>query len=471
MADCPPRYATQPTPGRANRGAEIAAAALSFGVRLMPWQKLVASTATEMMPGTRLPAYKTIVVTVGRQCGKTALTAAFEIDRAILYGSPQQICYSAQDGKSARAKLLNDQVPMFTARDAPLRSAITKVQRGSGAEGILFETGSRLFVINSSEDSGHGLTIDFAVLDECWADPDARREASMLPAMATRESAQLLVISTAGHEGSAYLKRMVDTGRASVANGETQGLAYWEWSAAEDLDPGLPATWWSCIPALGHTITEATIAHAFQTSSLDSFRRSYLNQWTSSDERVLPAITWSAVCSPDVAPEGKFAIAVDVPPDRSSASVCVADDSGRVELIHQASGLGWVVERVVELAKTWDASVVVDGFGPAASLVAEIEAEGVSVRSYSTREMTSASAKLFDAVADKKIRIRRHEALDLAAGAARRRTVGDAWLFGRRDSAENVSPLVAAVIAFDAASSLGDGSDVWCIVGPGAGEW
>jgi len=462
--ECRPRYATPPTPGRANRGAEIAAAALSFGVKLMPWQKLVASTATEMLPGTRLPAYKTIVVTVGRQCGKTALTAAFEIDRAILYGSPQQICYSAQDGKSARAKLLNDQVPMFTHRDSPLRSAISKIQRGSGAEGILFETGSRLFVINSSEDSGHGLTIDFAALDECWSDPDSRREASMLPAMATRESAQLLVISTAGHEGSAYLKRMVDTGRAAVANRENTGIAYWEWSAVEDLDPADPKTWWSCIPALGHTITEATIAHAFKTSSLESFKRSYLNQWVSSDSgRVLPAALWNSVCSENVAPDGKFVLALDIPPDRSSASVCIADDSGRVELVHQAAGLGWVVEKVTELAKTWDADVVLDGFGPAASLIGELEAANVTVRSYTTREMTSASAKLFDAVADKKIRIRRHEALDLAAGAARRRTVGDAWLFGRKDSAENISPLVACVIAFDAASNLGDGDNVWAV--------
>jgi hypothetical protein len=459
--ECKPRYATQPTPGRVNRGAEIAAAALSFGVTLMPWQRMVASTATEMMPGTRLPAYKTIVVTVGRQCGKTALTAAFEIDRAILYGSPQQICYSAQDGKSARAKLLNDQVPMFTARDAPLRAAITRVQRGSGAEGILFETGSRLFVINSSEDSGHGLSIDFAALDEVWSDPDDRREASMLPAMATRESAQLLVISTAGHEGSAYLKRMVDTGRASVANRENTGIAYWEWSADESLDPGDPATWWSCIPALGHTITEATIAHAFQTSSIESFRRSYLNQWTSSDERVLPAITWNAACSPEVAPEGKFAVALDLTVARSAASIAIADESGRVELVDQAAGVGWVVARVVELAKTWDADVVLDSYGPAGSLAPEIEDQGVKVHAVTSREMTAACGRFYDAVADGKVKIRRHEALDLAAAAARRRTVGDSWLWGRKDSAEDVSPLVACTLAYDAAMSSSGGGDVW----------
>jgi hypothetical protein len=471
VGECEPRYATPPTPGRVNLGAEVAAAAKSFGVTLMPWQRQFADVATELFPGTHTPCYREAICTVSRQCGKTALVAAFAIHRALMWGSPQSIAYSAADGKSARAKVLDDLVPMFTARDAPLRSAITKVQRGSGSEGIVFETGSRLFTLNSSEDSGHGLTIDFCAGDEIWSQFDNRLDLALIPAMSTRPEAQVLYVSTAGHDGSAFLLRKITDGRSAIANGENTGICYVEFSADPDLDPADPATWWSCIPALGHTISEDVVRHAFHSMPLDSFRRSYLNQFTSSDERVLPAITWNAVCSENVAPDGKFVLAVDVPPDRSSASVCIADDSARVELVQQRPGLGWVVKVVTDMAKKWSADVVVDGFGPAASLVAEIEAEGVTVRSYSTREVTSACAKLYDAIADKRIEIRRHDALDLAAMHARKRTLSDSWLWGRKDSAENISPLVACTLAFDAASSLGDSSDVWAFVGPGAGEW
>jgi hypothetical protein len=195
---------------------------------------------------------------------------------------------------------------------------------------------------------------------------------------------------------------------------------------------------------------------------LESFCRSYLNLWSSSDsERVLPAITWNAVCSPDVAPEGQFVIALDVNPERSAASVCIADEKGRIELVKQASGVGWVVEVVTELAKKWNADVVLDSYGPAGSLAAEIEDQGATVHAYTTREMTAACGRFYDAVADGKVKIRRHEALDLASAAARKRTVGDSWLWGRKDSADDVSPLISCTLAWDKAMSGSGGGDVW----------
>jgi hypothetical protein len=118
---------------------------------------------------------------------------------------------------------------------------------------------------------------------------------------------------------------------------------------------------------------------------------------------------------------------------------------------------------VVELAKEWDVDVSLDSYGPAGSLAAEIEDQGVKVTAYTTRQMTSACGKFYDAVADGKIKIRRHPALDLASAAARKRQIGDSWTWGRKDSAEDVSPLLAVTIAFDAASNLAGESDVWAM--------
>jgi hypothetical protein len=471
VSSCQPRYGTKPTPGRKTRGPEVAAVALAIGYQLMAWQKMVLDIGLELLDdGT--PAYREVIITCPRQVGKTVLTLSWELHRCIMWdGGPQNVAYTCQTGHDAREKLLQDQLPLLEAKDAPIREAIERIHRANGSEGVSFSNGSRLSILNSGEDAGHGRIYSLAIIDEAFADFDDRREQSLLPSMITKRDAQVVILSTAGTEKSAFLKRKLDLGRSCVANNENEGVAFFEWSAAPEADPADPKTWASCIPSLGITIDERSLRHSQRTMPPAQFARAFLNQWTASDERVLPAITWNAVCSDTVAPEGKFVLALDVPPDRSSASVCVADDSGRVELIHQASGLGTVVEVVTAISKKWSADVVVDGFGPAASLIGELESEGVTVRSYTTREMTSACAKLYDAVADKKIEIRRHEALDLAAGAARRRQVGDSWLWGRKDSAENVSPLVSCTLAFDAASNLSDGSDVWAFVGPGAGEW
>jgi hypothetical protein len=441
----------------------VAAVAMALGFELMVWQRTVLDIGLELLDdGT--PAYREVIVTCPRQVGKTVLTLSWELHRCIMWGGgPQSVAYTAQTGHDAREKLLQDQLPLLEAKDAPIREAIERIHRASGSEGVTFANGSRLFILNSGEDAGHGKVCSLAIIDEAFADFDDRREQSLLPAMITKKDAQIVVISTAGTDRSAYLKRKIDLGRSAIANGENEGVAYFEWSADPDADPADPKTWASCIPSLGVTIDERSLRHSQKTMPPAQFARAFLNQWTASDERVIPAGLWNAACDENVAPEGKLAIGLDVNPERTSASIAIADADGRVELVDQAPGVGWVVERVVELAKEWDVDVSLDSYGPAGSLAAEIEGHGVKVTAYTTRQMTSACGKFYDAVADGKIKIRRHPALDLASAAARKRQIGDSWTWGRKDSAEDVSPLLAVTIAFDAASNLGDGDNVWAV--------
>ena len=111
--------------------------------------------------------------------------------------------------------------------------------------------------------------------------------------------------------------------------------------------------------------------------------------------------------------------------------------------------VGWLVDRVVELAQRWESPVVLDAYGPAGSLADEIQTRGVRVVRYGTREMTYACGSFFDRLVDGKVRIRRHGALDEAAAGARRRASGDAWLWARKDGDCDVSPLVAVTLALD----------------------
>ena len=441
----------------------MGAAAKSFGQPLMPWQQQVADVALELVENDRgllVPAYREIVVTVPRQNGKTTLMLAFEIQRSVGWDLPQQIAYTAQTGKDAREKLLNDQAPLLDPKllpKLPIKLAIRRVLRGVGNEGVEFKNGSRIFCLASTVDAGHGKIIDLAVLDETFADEDSRREQAILPAMATRPTAQILNISTAGTERSPFLRRKVDTGRANVVSGATAGTAYFEWSADEDADIDDPATWWSCMPALGRTIDESYIRHCRTTMTENDFRRAYLNQWTLSDERVIPAAMWQLVCSPHVAPEGPMVFGVDVSEDRAWASIAVADDSGRIELLEHRPGVSWVVERAIELAKKWDADVVMDRLGPAAGFATALRDEEVTVIEYDTRTMAIATAAIFDKIADGGVTVKTNADLDSAVAASRRRQVGDVWLWGRRNAGEDVSPLIAITMAAHAASNLTGG--------------
>lgn len=444
---CWPRYSTPRTTSRRTRGDELARIAKALGVPLMPWQQLVADVGLEILDDGR-PAYREVVVTVPRQNGKTTLVLSWQLHRALLWGGRQSVFYGAADGNAARKKLIDDQLPIL--RSSPLSSALANVRLAAGSEALVLKNESRIEVMGSSQSAGHGRTIDLAIADEVWSDLDDRREQALIPAMSTRKDAQLLVVSTAGHAESVYLRRKVDAGRAAVLEGRNTAIAYFEWSADTDAAIDDPATWAACMPALGHTISEDAVAHALASMTEDEFRRAYLNQWTEAHERVIPQAAWEAICA-DVAPTSGLAFGVDINPERSFSSIAVVDSSGIGELGNYGAGTAWVVDRTVELAKRHRAPVAVDTAGPAGTLIPELENAGVTVIKVGGRDFAHACASLYDAVADQKIRVRdaqpMFEPLDHAVAVACRRPLGDAWAFARRNTSSDISPLVALTLA------------------------
>lgn len=412
---------------------------------MMPWQRLVADVGLEV-DSNGVPYYREVVVTVPRQSGKTTLMLAWSLYRCLAWprGRMQRVVYTAQTGQDARMKLIRDQWPILEA--SPLVGTVKRHLEGAQESAIHFKNGSRIDVQATTTGAGHGRTVDMGIIDEAFDDVDDRREGAMLPAMLTRSDAQLFVVSTAGTDDSVYLRQKVDTGRAMVTAGERTGIAYFEWSAGDDADADDEDAWWSCNPSLGWTQGIDAIRHARKTTSDGLFRRTILNQWTSSEDRVIPLSTWDAACDPDASPSNPVVLAVDAHPERTSAAIAAAG-GGVVELVEHRAGLGWVVARVAELADRWDAPVAVDQAGPAGPFIPDLERLGVRVVPLSGPDMAKATGAFYDAVADRTVKLRRNPSLDAAAAGATKRQVGDAWVWARKHLSADVCPLVAVTAA------------------------
>jgi hypothetical protein len=83
-------------------------------------------------------------------------------------------------------------------------------------------------------------------------------------------------------------------GRARVEAGVRRGTAFFDFSAAPGMDPADPATWWSCMPGLGHTVREQTVREDFEAMDLVDFEAEYLG-WepvSSSGWKVVPKAAW-----------------------------------------------------------------------------------------------------------------------------------------------------------------------------------
>jgi phage terminase large subunit-like protein len=419
-----------------------------MGMVLMPHQCHILDVALEVWPDGS-PCYREVIVLMPRQNAKTTTTMAVWLHRVLVWErQPQRVAYSAQSGKAGRDKLLSDQAPLLLA--SPLADRLKKIYSSMGSEAIVVDTGGRVSVIASREAAGHGQTLDLAILDELWADTMGDREKALKPAQITRADAQLWVVSTAGTEASAALKRKVDLGRAAVLDEQDRGVAYFEWSADADADITDPAVWRGCMPALGYTITEEAIRHALATSEEDDFRRMYLNIWTAAEERIIPEALWRPVCVDGLEVErgGRVVFGVDAMPDRSSAAIVAVDSQLRCELVEHREGVGWLPDRVAELTRDYSSLVAVDTRGPLANMLPDMMFGHVGLRGFTSQDMSAAAASLYDGIADRRLRVRSSGALDAAVAGARKRIFGDQWYWSRATAATDLAPLLALTLGY-----------------------
>ena len=432
----------------------------------MPWQRQVLDVALEVeldaASGLWIPAYREVRVTVPRQSGKTTLLVVKNSFRMLAWPNArkQNISYTAQSRQDAREKweehveLLGDTIlaPLFKARWS------------NGSERMTWKGGHRWNVAGGRRGkAGHGKTLDGIDLDEFFAQHDWSLEQGARPAMTTRADAQQWVLSTMGDDTSVPLNAKVEDGRARVEADLRNGVAYFEWSAADDLDPADPATWWTCMPALGITQTEATIRTEYDTlkDQPGEFERAYLNRRTRVSETVIPLSSWGA-CIDETPPPATLQhgpevhLSIDVAEDRSSAAIAAASlvDGDRIliEVTDHRPGTRWLVPRLLELErKHRPHSIIVDAGGPARSKVFDLEDKlpdpGV-LRKIGAAEVAAAAGDFFEAVLQGGLVHVDQPELNLAVAGAAKRTLLDTWAWSRRSSAVDISPLVAVTHAY-----------------------
>lgn len=493
---CSPRFATPRDESRETLGSKVAEVAARLGLPLMDWQRDVVDVALELDDDGSYH-YDEVVLTVPRQSGKTALILGMGVHRLVVVPRSlgrQRMTYTAQLRAKARLKLERDfsevlraakgfpEVPHQRAR--PSRATEWKLSLNNGAENIQFGSGNYLQIDAPSRTGGHGDTLDVGVIDEAFAHPDDTIEAGMEPSMATRANHQLWVLSTAGDAKSYYLWRKVLAGRAACETGNHGRTAYLEWSAPDDADPGDPALWLSCSPALclcpnqtaggpcprcGKTQRVRFLEGQWEKAQrggqegVDKFRRAYLNQWPEIpvlDEasfQIVAQAAWRACVDQRSEPSGRLAFALDVDMNTVGEEWCsiACSDGSHVEVVtpNAGAGLEWVVPAVVARKDRFD-ELLLDPNGPAVKLLQPLENAGVKVRKVKPQEFVAASGQFVDMVNVGLLRHLDQPVLNKAvAGAARRDTGDGAWKLSRTRSSVDISPLVASTIAVWAAHS------------------
>lgn len=422
----------------------------SLGLVLDDWQVwLVEQMLAERADGSL--AAGVVVIIVPRQNGKNVVLAVVELYGLCVAGLRRQV-HSAHLGDTAaeHMKFLKD---LVLDNDLDVEhGGFVQVYESNGKERLVnVETRGELSFNTRTKSTKRGTPPQRIVLDEALFLDDQSLQA-MVPALAAQSmnpetSPQVVVTSSAPLLESVVLHRLR---RQAMAGGARTLFA--EWSCVPGVDVTDREAWYASNPGLGVRIAEEYVADMeLAVLPHDAFAVERLGvvveEGVGSSE--LPG--WTECLDAGSVRSGAPVFAVDVAPDLSWTSIGVAarraDGLVHLELVEHLSGTGSAVDVLGRIFDKHRVPVLVDPRSPAGGLIADLVRSGVGVVEVSTLDSVKACASLQQAVANGVVRHRGDGPLDAAVVNAAVRSSGDGWIWARRRSSVDISPLVAVTLA------------------------
>lgn len=446
------------------------------GIELLPWQQALLIRALELRKDAARFRFRTLVLLVGRQNGKSTVVQVLTLWAMYVLGV-RLVIGTAQDLDIAET--LWGEVVEIVESVEELDALKLNVVRVNGKKSLDLRTGEKYKVRASNRRGGRGLSGDLIVLDELREHTNWDAWGAITKTTMARPRAQVWCMSNAGDDSSVVL--MTLRKKAHLALGDPDGictdeavgeadesLGIFEWSASPGRGVWDREGWQEGNPSLGYTMAEDSLASAAATDPEPVYRTECLCQWvTGLVEGPFGEGAWEACEDPNgvIPDDAPVTFAVDVNWDRGSAfiGVCGVREDGRpqVEVAAGRPGGDWI-EWVPEWFRGFvdadhPARVVVQAKGcPSASLVQPLsEVEGLEVVLWQGSDLAIGCGLFYDRVVAARgdasglppLAHRGQEALSLPARTASQRVFGDGWYWDRRNSPHNAAPLVAVTEA------------------------
>lgn len=462
-------------------------------IELVPWQRWLLIHALEIVGDLDNDwrfRYRTVLVLVGRQNGKTtigvvlALFFLYILRVGLVLGTAQDVAQAEETWELC--------VNMAQA-DSVLAEQIQHVWRTNGAKRLQLKGGRDYTTRATTRKAGRGKSADLVLLDELREHQTWEAWSALSKTGMARDSFMLWCMSNAGDGTSVVLRhlrikaheKLGDpdgivaalgdsdiTTEDEIADDDTLGI--FEWSAPPDCDKTDSLAQAQANPSLGYIMDWRNIRSACATDPDDVFKTECLCQWvTAAVAPPFPVGAWEAGqdVESSIAPDSQLWWGVDVSDDRTRASIAVcgyrADRTLHIELVEYRSGVGWLQGWFASRVNEYHGmKVALQSRGAPVSAMADIigAVDGVDIVPCQGPDVAGWCGRFWDAVAacDKNngsdsvpVYHLPQPALDLAANIAVTRPLGDgAWAWDRRKSLEDISPLVACTMALGAATSV-----------------
>lgn len=375
----------------------------AIGYHLDPWQQLILRDLLGERVDRKWAALEAVLL-IPRQNGKTAVTEALEIVHLFLFGT-RLIIHTAHLFDTAKESYLR---MCQIIDDCPaLAKYVKSTPSANGQVGIHLKNGARLLYKARGKGQIRGFSGDLVILDEAY-DLDPEMIAALIPALSARKNPQVVYTSSTGNEDSGVLLNARERGMDHHPR-----IALFEWCAdkgVKDLDD--IEQWYKANPALGIRLDIEFIANVERGSMGEKeFARERLGLWhDNSIKSPIDVEQWKLLCEPDSQIVSRIVLSVDASPDRALSTIALAgytaDGRKQVEVESSGKGVSWCVDAIDQIYKSLartnqePLAVCIQSGARAGALIPELEALGIEVIPFGTREIMSATGFLYDSVED-----------------------------------------------------------------------
>lgn len=385
-------------------------------------------------------------LSVPRQVGKTYLIGAIVFALCILRPG-LLVIWSAHHARTHGETFLSMQA---LADRVKVKPHIRQVFTGSGDEEIRFGNGSRILFGARERGFGRGIPgVDVIVSDEAQIMTDKALDAQ-LATMNTSQFGLAIFVGTPPRpeDPSQAFTRM----RSEAWAGTLKDAVWIELGATAGADPDDRKQWAKANPSFPHRTPVESMLRLRRKLTPESFLREGLGIWDKDRgvRAVVDMAQWAKLADPIATVEGQVTLAVAIPRDRSSSTVSVSWLHGErvFSAVTKLPGTSKAVELIRRKMNEHDVlDVSLHSGGPAGTLVADLEAEGVEVTTVSTQEFAQATGAYRDGIANGEVGHVDQYELTEALRVAQLRTSGDGEMWDQRDEMQDIAPVVAVTLS------------------------
>lgn len=415
-----------------------------LGMPLMPWQEWLVIHALEITEDGNL-RFRNILVLVARQNGKTTLLMILALFWLYIDAVPLILSTSTNldTAKEAWVKAVD-----LAESNQWLAPAVAPngVRRANGEQELKTIYGSRYKIAAANRRGGRGLTVHRLIVDELREHQNWDAWSAASNAQNAVKDAQAWCLSNAGDDQSIVLNHF----RAEALAGENPAWAIFEWSAPEGCDLDDPDARERANPALGITLTEATLDAALVMPAA-AYRTEILCQHVPALDAAVDMGAWATIADPGGSLESaksRVALCLDVSPTLGHATLAAAaigeHGKARVEIVAAWSStdqmrqeLPALLARIKPRALGWFPG------GPAASMAPDLRElkRGVEIKA---GEVGAVCQSFAEQVSSRRLIHGNQALLTAHVQGASRMHVGDGWRFARNDGGDVDAAYAAA---------------------------